>query len=1127
MNNTDQSQRQRALNPTESFIVQAPAGSGKTHLLTQRFLRLLTTVEQPEAILAITFTRKAAAEMRERIMTALTLAANHDTPPATAHDQLTWRLANAALAHDQAKQWDLHHNPARLQIMTIDAFCARLTQHAPQLSRLYHRQQIDEQPAKLYQRAISNTLTELDQIPPFSDAIAILLEHLDNRVDIVSQLLTAMLARREQWLDIIVGLQDSAQQRAALEINLQHVVTNALIHADKLMPTDLYPEMQRLYRFACNHHTALTPLANQWPTPTLDNVAIWQSIASFVLTKQGQWRKQVDKRYGFPAATAGNDPAEKALFRSNKQDMLALLTKLMQHNELQDALHAIMLSPTPYYTDQQWAVLSALLTLLPVVAAQLQLVFADTGCVDFSEISLGALYALHDHQGPTDLALHLDYQLHHVLVDEFQDTSITQFRLLTALTSGWQSSDSNTLFLVGDPMQSIYRFRQADVSLFLHAKQHEIGAVSLTYLALSDNFRSQPVIIDWLNQYFTQLFPTDENLHTGAIPYSPATATTTAIDTETVTTHLVIKKDDNDQQTTHLIKLVTQTLQQSPDADIAILVRSRAQLTPLLSALRDANIVFSAVDIERLHSQCLIQDLVNLTYAICFLADRTAWLSLLRTPFCGFDLKLLTELVSNTDAKANERLIWDCLQQAPTHIQQQPRFQHVYTVLQHWWQTRHQQPLHTTVFGIWYALGGPACYTTPNALAQADAFFTLLSAHDVGGTLADRDVFAAALDDLYAPTDNHDHCKLHIMTLHKAKGLEFDVVILPYLDKTPPAPEQPLLRWQRIPDLTDGLLLAPIKALHAADDPIYRYLQQYEKQHTKHEVIRLLYVGATRAKQQLHLMGSVQQHAETKQLIPAKSHSLLGMLWDQLDKNKLINIDKPTTVNNQQQLNQLSRLTDDWYASDIAQQLKPTIADSTHTTSNTVHTVSSQSIFDRAVGIIIHRCLERIAIEGLVHWQQFTLSDYHAYWQQQLLHLSLSTSVCQQAIAIIEEAIQKTLTDQRGQWILSAHPLATNELRLTTCIDDKPQSVILDRTFVDGDRCWIIDYKTAVPEKTLSNDWLVQQKQLYAEQLQRYANALAPLRKQPIQIGLYFPRIGGWIEWQPEVLSQRTIAYPA
>jgi len=87
--------RRRALDPVRSFIVQAPAGSGKTELLIQRYLLLLATVEHPEEIVAITFTRKAAGEMRERVLRAL-VDARAGKVPASGHEKATRALAAAA-----------------------------------------------------------------------------------------------------------------------------------------------------------------------------------------------------------------------------------------------------------------------------------------------------------------------------------------------------------------------------------------------------------------------------------------------------------------------------------------------------------------------------------------------------------------------------------------------------------------------------------------------------------------------------------------------------------------------------------------------------------------------------------------------------------------------------------------------------------------------------------------------------------------------------------------------------------------------------------------------------------------------------------------------------------------------
>ena len=102
----DLKQRQKALDPEKSFLVQAPAGSGKTELLIQRYLRLLSRVDYPEQIISMTFTRKAAEEMKRRILEALKNAETQ-TEPESSHQRETWKHAKKALQRDREKNWRL------------------------------------------------------------------------------------------------------------------------------------------------------------------------------------------------------------------------------------------------------------------------------------------------------------------------------------------------------------------------------------------------------------------------------------------------------------------------------------------------------------------------------------------------------------------------------------------------------------------------------------------------------------------------------------------------------------------------------------------------------------------------------------------------------------------------------------------------------------------------------------------------------------------------------------------------------------------------------------------------------------------------------------------------------------
>ena len=148
----DAAERERALDTRCSFIVQAPAGSGKTELLIQRYLALLAEVESPEEIVAITFTIKAAGEMRARVLERLA-AARANRQPGNAHEARTLGLARAAADRDRREGWRLDDNPARLRIQTIDALCAALARQMPVLSTFGALPATVEDASELYREA--------------------------------------------------------------------------------------------------------------------------------------------------------------------------------------------------------------------------------------------------------------------------------------------------------------------------------------------------------------------------------------------------------------------------------------------------------------------------------------------------------------------------------------------------------------------------------------------------------------------------------------------------------------------------------------------------------------------------------------------------------------------------------------------------------------------------------------------------------------------------------------------------------------------------------------------------------------------------------------------------------------
>jgi len=336
----------------------------------------------------------------------------------------------------------------------------------------------------------------------------------------------------------------------------------------------------------------------QLPAPIPAEITHWHGVAELLLTQQGEFRKRVDKRQGFPA---GDKP---------KKDMMhALLETLASDSELAESLHGVLSLPPLQYTDEQWQVLLALFRLLPLAVTELQRLFNEQGISDHVEVALSADAALGSAENPGDIALLLDYQVKHLLVDEMQDTSAAQYRMLETLTGGWEQGDGRSLYCVGDPMQSIYRFRNAEVGQFLLAQEFGIGHIRLQPLVLRRNFRSGEWLVDWFNTVFPTILAADDDPLRGAVSYSEAVPVKHLQGQGSCITHAVF------------------------DADMAVLVRGRTQLPQLLARLRAAGIPYRAVEIDRLTDLPEIIDVLALTRAAAHPGDRIAWLALLRAPW--------------------------------------------------------------------------------------------------------------------------------------------------------------------------------------------------------------------------------------------------------------------------------------------------------------------------------------------------------------------------------------------------------------------------------------------------------------------------------------------------------------
>ncbi len=1099
--NEDRQARQQAIDPYGSYIVQAPAGSGKTELLSQRYLCLLAkAVNSPEEIIAITFTRKAAAEMRERIVAALEFA--HSSPePKESYKKLTWRLAKQVLDVDSKNNWHLLANPNRLRILTIDSLSAMISAQTPLLSRFGVKPSISEDIGRYYELAIEEFMTTIDEESAWSQAIKTLLLHLDNNAMQLSRLLIHLLARRDQWLShIVLHGNDITSLKIHLENALENIVAETLAAAENAIPTDITYELQELAQFAGknvaqsnkNHPISRLQYLDAFPAGELEYFDDWLAMANLLLTTQNEWRKIIDKRSGFPADQ-----------KDYKARMLTLLGELQENDHLKNTLSDIRLCPPLSFSEQQWTIIQALIQLLPVLVAQLTIIFRRYGIIDFTELTLGALRALGDEGEPTDIALYLDYQIRHLLVDEFQDTSVMQFNLLQQLVAEWQPNDGRSLFLVGDPMQSIYRFRNAEVGLFLRAQQQGIANIPLKPLILSLNFRSQDNIVSWINQTFSVVFPAHTDISSGAVPYSQAIATHDSTFENSVYYYSALK--DNPIL---LAEKVVAIIEEYHSGSIAILVRSRSQLSDIIPALHLARIRFNAIEIESLAHRMEILDLISLTRAMLHIGDRIAWLAVLRSPCCGLTLHDLHALAQAAD----QQPLWSVIATARPIPQLsddgQKRLNRIRAIFTASFNQQGRSALSEWIKGTWLSLAGPAFLTEASQLNNTQAFFNLLESIEGEFSL---ELLQSKLDQLYAESEISADTRLQIMTIHKSKGLEFDHVILPELQKQNPSEANHLLMWlERInAQGNTDLILAPIKSARELDDPIHTYLKQVEVGKLHHESKRLFYVAATRAKQTLHLLSLIDFDEKKNAFKKPSKSSFIAMIWDLYQEQFTNNIIKDNSETDSQNfisvqsLQSLTRIKSEW--KNPLALLESAMAYERSDKNQPALTLSTAA---KQIGTVIHESLQHLA----TNTKELSLLIPH--WRRRLQQLGLQDTLLDKACEKVKTTIENTLSDKTGQWILSKHRDAHCEYAVTVLLNNKPARCIIDRTFIDehGTR-WIIDYKTSTPQDEDLASFIKKEKESYQQQLERYGCAFSSTEDHPIKLALYFPACLQFVAW--------------
>ena len=1105
---SDASQRERAVMHEGSVLVQAPAGSGKTTLLVQRYLRVLALVEAPEHVLALTFTRRAAEEMRERVGQALR-AARAATAPVDVHPR-TWELARAAVQHLDARGIDPGLHAARLRIETIDAFNAWLAGNLPVGSGLGAQPHVADDPKPMYLEAARRALGYQDD-DAYGAAVERVLALGDQRFEHLSGLVAAMLASRERWLPLLAGgllaggerePADLGAVRDRFDEDLALLVSRVLADALAAIGAERIEAAAPLLHAAAVRTAAGNPLLESWRADAAGLRADpadwerWRAFAAVALTKQGSVRARLTVGEGFPPGCADKGP------------MLDLLQEIGRDPGAVRALAEAQALPRPVYADEDWERVRAVAAVMLLAAAELDRGFRERGTTDFPAVSMAARRALGEPQAPSDLALGLDYRLRHVLIDEFQDTSGAQLDLLQILTAGWQDGDGRSVFCVGDPMQSIYGFRQAEVRAFLELADEGLGGLRFEVLRLTDNFRAAEPLVEWTNAAFARILPRRDDRDRGAIAFRPSRAATAARAGVDPIVRLAAH-GSRAAEAAAVADLIEARRAAHSSWRIAVLVRARSHARAIAALLRTRGIAFQAPDIEPLADKDVVRDLVMLARALLHLGDRTAWMSTLRAPWAGVELADL--LVLARAAPTPWQALCDEAALARLSPEGRVRCLRLRETLGQALKVRSSTSFARWLERTWLALGGPCCLADASQIDAAAAVFERARELEARG-LPDPADFTAGFADLAARAASRQ--TVEIMTIHKAKGLEFDLVVVPALERTISSRnEEFLLSREFARTGRDGMIMAARPAIGADADPLFAFLRRQARDAAALEAERLLYVACTRARSELMLTAVTDRDVE-----PRRS-SLLAVLWPAVGGQFAAGADDPQAAAAlpvaaaPPAATALLRVPADWEP--------PAIAATIATGIDAATPVARQSapVFDwagetaRQVGILVHAQLQHLD-PGAGDAEALRAREPHfRHWLG--LH-GVPRDRLDAAGARVVSALVAVQGDPRGHWILrSGRRCDSHEYALSGVCDGAVIHVVLDRSFIEDGVRWVIDYKTSEHQGGGGEEFLAREVERYRPQMQRYATLARRLGPEPVRVGLYFPLMRAWREWDP------------
>jgi ATP-dependent helicase/nuclease subunit A len=477
----DEAARVDAVDPARNVVLEASAGTGKTRVLVERYVNLLRAGVEPDHILAVTFTRKAAAEMRERIIDRL-------------------REASRLSQIDQARWRELKERLDDITISTIDAFCLSLLREFPLEADIDPGFDLADQTEvpRLIEESLDHALRICRGLARNEEDVALLFAQLGERrlrVGLSTLLDRRLVAPHAMRRYLARGPRDltaaAACRSAAVRVREAFIAAAADIEPFLADGPVGHPQFAML---AEDIRRLVTDVAQQdldTPSGQAAFRSVIDRIRGYFMTQDGRPRGERFAGTIFNAADCASDAAWKR-HRARAAAMAGPIA---------EAIRAFRCDLNVVLSRGVWRVFG-------ITLAQYQRTLDARNLVDFSGVLERAVKLLKDMDEFAASRFRLEARYRHVLVDEFQDTSRAQWELVAQLVRGWgeglgASADAlpPSIFIVGDRKQSIYGFRDADVSVLDEATRFvaDLRPEGSPRRAISVSFRAVPEILSFVN----------------------------------------------------------------------------------------------------------------------------------------------------------------------------------------------------------------------------------------------------------------------------------------------------------------------------------------------------------------------------------------------------------------------------------------------------------------------------------------------------------------------------------------------------------------------------------------------------------------------------------------------------